>query len=368
MEESSECLQGSTMTPPIERLVFTISPEARWALIVIFFFLILTLDFTTPPQYILAYLYIIPILISISFLSPRIAKVLLGLAVFATLLNLVFPNNVLSQPAIVSSRLLAVLAIVISAFFMVRYIRYQQRLQEQEGLLSTERNLAQMREDFIATLTHDLQTPLLGGQQTLHYLSEGTFGLLTDEQKEVVAALQRSNRRQLELVQTLVATYKIDNIGAELVLAPVDMDDLIADILTEIQYLAAGRNIALNYLCQRTPAPVRGDALQLKRVIANLVHNALNYTPAGGQVQIELRELPGQLLVTVSDTGPGLPANELENIFNRFYQAGSNRAVISTGLGLYLSRQIITAHRGKIWAENKLPQGCTFTLTLPVSP
>jgi len=119
--------------------------KARWGLIVIFFVITLILDFSTPPQYILGYLYIIPILISISFLKPQISKILLALAVFATLMNLVMPISVLQNPAIVVNRLLAALAISVSAFFMVRYIRYQNRLQEQESILATERHLAQMR-------------------------------------------------------------------------------------------------------------------------------------------------------------------------------------------------------------------------------
>lgn len=356
----AKCLNEGMNT---EQLFFRTDPKARWGLIVLFFLLTMILDFSTPPQYILGYLYIIPILISISFLKPRIAKILLALAVFATLMNLVLPISVLQNSPIVVNRLLAALAITVSAFFMVRYIRYQNRLQEQEGILATERQLAQMREDFIATLTHDLKTPLLGGEKTLQYLNDGTFGPLTHEQKDVIGALQRSNQRQLELVQTLVSTYKIDNVGAELVFTPVDMDDLVADIVTELQYLAAERKIHLNYVCQKAPSSIRGDALQLKRVVANLVHNALNYTPANGSVCIQLQEESDQLLVQVSDTGPGIPAEDLDNIFNRFYRAG-DREVISTGLGLYLSRQIITAHRGQIWIENLKP-GCRFSFALP---
>ncbi len=351
----------------LEKLLISITPQARWGLIILSFTVIMALDFTTPSQYILAYLYIVPILISISFLKPHIAKTLLGIAVFATLTNLVFPISALHHPAIWVNRALAALAITISAFFMVRYIRYQTQLQEQESVLTTERNLAQLREDFIATLTHDLKTPLLGSQTTLQYLGQETFGPLSLEQKEVVEALKRSTHRQLELVQTLVSTYKIDHLGAELVLSPLDLDDLIADILTELQYLALERGISLTYQCLQTPPSVRGDALQLKRVIANLIHNALNYTPAGGEVNVHLNESPETLIVTVSDTGPGLPAADLDQVFNRFHHAGQNRAVIGTGLGLYLSRQIITAHRGRIWAENLTPCGCQFSFSLPIT-
>jgi two-component system, NarL family, sensor kinase len=341
--------------------------KTRWMVIVIGFIMIAVLDFTTHSQFVLAYLYIIPILISVSFLKPDIAKALLGVAVLATLLNLIFPNNVLNVPSVVINRSLAALSIIISAFFMIRYIRYQHRIQEQENLLLTERNLAHIREDFIATLTHDLKTPLIGGQQTLQYLLAGTFGNLTDTQQKVLEALQRSNKRQLDLVETLVTSYKIDNQGAELSLTLVDLDELIADILTEVQYLALDRQINLSYTCKRTPPSVKGDSLQLKRVISNLMHNALNYTPTGGSVQINLKEQARHILVEVSDTGPGISPNDIDNIFTRFYQSGEKRQLVGTGLGLYLSRQIILAHRGSIQVENTQPTGCRFRFTVPIA-
>ncbi len=332
------------------------------------FCVIALLDFTTPPAYILAYLYLIPILISVSFLNPRIAKLMLVLAIFATLLNLVFPRNVLNYPAVVTSRLLAALAIFISAFFMVRYIRYHQQLKTQEHLLLIERNMAQMREDFIATLTHDLKTPLIGGQQTLTYMRDGQFGPLTPEQTEVIEALLRSHQRQLDLVQSLVSSYRIDNMGMNIEPALIDMDELIADSLTEIQYLALERGISIHYLCSQTPPSIQGDPFQLKRVLSNLLHNALNYAPAFTELQVKLTEQPGQILVTISDQGPGIPPDDLEKVFLRFYRSGDARQVVSTGLGLYLSRQIILAHRGAIWAENVAPTGCQFSFTLPTVP
>lgn len=351
----------------LEKHFFTLNPKIRWGIIVMAFVIVASLDFTTPPQYILAYLYIFPILVSISFLKPTIAKIMLALAIFATLLNLVFPTYVLNQPYIVTNRLLAAAAIFISAFFMVRYIRYQFRVKEQENLLSIERHLAQVREDFIATLTHDLRTPLMGEQTTLQYLLQETFGPLTNEQRQVLDALQRGTGRQLELVQSLVSVYRNDNMGTDLQLKRVDMDEVVADILTELQQLAHERQITLEYTCQRTPSPIQGDSLQLKRVMANLIHNALNYTPAGGQVRIQLSERRDHLLIEVIDTGPGLSPGDLEQVFQRFYQSGKERQVLSTGLGLYLSRQIILAHRGTIWAENMSSGGCKFSFRLPIA-
>jgi two-component system NarL family sensor kinase len=345
--------------------LFNVSPRKRWAFIIVTFLLIAGFDFATPSEFVPAYLYAFPILVSVSFLRPRIAKVLLALAIGATLSNLLFPRMVLGIPSVLFNRSLAALSILISAFFMLRYIEYQAQIQAQERLLETERNLGKVREDLIATLTHDLKTPLLGEQKTLQLFTDGSFGSLTDEQREVLAVLQRSNTRQLSLLETLLSVYRNDNMGVDVQLESVNMDELIADILTELQYLASERNIALDYICEKAPPMIRGESLQLKRVLSNLIHNALNYTPPGGYIEVALEYNEEHLRVEVQDTGPGLSPDDLENVFHRFYRAGGDRQVIGTGLGLYLSRQIIQAHQGRIWAESSL-SGCRFIFTLPI--
>jgi two-component system NarL family sensor kinase len=348
-----------------EKMLYTLNTKTRWIIIVAAFILIAALDFSTPSEYILAYLYTLPILISLSFLKPRIAKILIALAIFSTLLNLLLPQTVLQISSVVINRITAAFSFLISAFFMLRYIHHQTQVNEQEKLLETERNLAQMREDFIATLTHDLKTPMLGEQKTLQHLLEGTLGEMNSEQKEVLAALGRNKHRQLELVNNLLSIYSHDHLGVKLQISLIDLDELIADILTEVQALANERKITLDYVCRRTPPKVRGEALQIKRVIANLLHNALNYTPSGGFIRVNLSEQSHTLLVEIADNGPGLAEEDLENVFHRFYRAEGTRDIVGTGLGLYLSRQLIQAHRGHIWAENLADGGCKFSFTLP---
>jgi signal transduction histidine kinase len=115
------------------------------------------------------------------------------------------------------------------------------------------------------------------------------------------------------------------------------------------------------------PPEVQGESLQLKRVLANLLHNALNYTPAKGQIKIKLEKNDQSVKVSVCDNGPGLPNGDLRKVFHRFYRSDNGRDMVGTGLGLYLSRQIILAHQGQIWVENTCPQGCKFTFTPPFS-
>jgi two-component system, NarL family, sensor kinase len=267
----------------------------------------------------------------------------------------------------VVSRFLAVLSILISTFLMIRYMRYREYTQAQENYLATERELAQTRDDFMAALTHDLKTPLLGGRHALQHLLEESLGPISQEQKELVETLLRSNRRQLDLVEALVSVYRNDNVGVKLTMSWVDMDDLIADIMLELRHFADEQRVELQYYCAKTPSPIKADALQLKRVIANLLQNALNHSPAGSNVQISLSEDSNQLRVDILDMGPGLSAEDLRNLFQRFYQADGLRHIVSTGLGLYLSRQIILAHQGHIWAENQPAGGCRFSFTLPAN-
>jgi two-component system, NarL family, sensor kinase len=347
-------------------LPLKLASPLRWGIIIFAFILILALDFSTPPQYILAYLYVIPILVSISFQKPLIAQRLMFVAVVATLLDVWTPQAGFSLSFIAVDRLLAALSIVVSTYFMIRYIRHQAQVQEQQQLVETERNLSKIREDFVATLTHDLKTPLLGEQSVLQHLLEGTFGSLSEEQKQTLETLSRSKDRQLELVDNLLSVYRHDNVGVELRTALIDMDELMADCVADFQAIARQRQLNLSYFCQQIPPAIKGDPLQLRRVIANLLQNALNYTAPGGHIEVTLSQQVNALLIQVQDDGPGLKEEELESVFHRFYRAAGNRDTVGTGLGLYLSRQLIEAHRGRLWASNLAQGGCQFSFLLPI--
>lgn len=341
------------------------SPRARWIFIVISFVLIAFLDFSTPSEYILAYLYTVPILISVSFLKPNIAKVLLGLATLATLLNLFIPENVSNIPSVLVNRLLATIAIAVSAWFMVQYIQYQDELKQKEAILLSERNLSQIREDFMATLSHDLKTPLLGQQKTLQHLAQGTLGALSVEQIQVVKTLENSSQNLLHLVENLLAIYRYDHMGVPLDLKPLNLDLLIAEVLLDFQIVCLDKNIHLDYDCVKTPSLIKGDSLQLRRVLTNLIQNASKYSPNGSHIKVKLQEESSSLKVSIEDEGPGFSQEDLAHFSTRFYQGKGQRQQFGTGLGLYLSRQLVEAHGGRLWAENHDPSGCQVCFTLP---
>lgn len=182
----------------------------------------------------------------------------------------------------------------------------------------------------------------------------GKFGAATSTQQKVLAMMMRSHSSTLQLVETLL-DYRNDTEGLQLHLEPVNLATLAEEAIATLIDLAAARQICirLKYAASdfRRALWVNGDALQLLRVFANLLTNAINHSPRGSKVQVLLADSNYQV-VKIIDSDPGITGSELPLLFERFYQGHSNRQAKGSGLGLYLTRQIIAAHGGTIWAEN----------------
>jgi two-component system, NarL family, sensor kinase len=328
------------------------------------FAVILVLEFSTPPEYIFGYLYVGPILLSNWFLDRRSTLFVTLLSVVLTLVNLLAPHYALNSSIALVNRLLTVAALLTAAYLGARYRQIQEEAARQKVQLKARAELAKAQTDFIATLTHDLKTPLLGAQQTLSFFTQEQFGTITPQQQVVLETLQKSNHKQLALVDTLLAIYRNDLSGLLLKKQKLDLDELCAEQIMTLQDLALSREIELVYegLDQ---AQYEGDGLQLSRVVANLVGNAINHTPRGGRVLVQLLQAQGEYRLLVEDNGSGIPQEDLKRIFDRFYQSDNTRHIPGTGLGLYLARQIIEAHGGRIWAANRPGGGCLFGVGLP---
>ena len=223
-----------------------------------------------------------------------------------------------------------------------------------------------LRNDFIATLTHDLRTPLLAAIQTLSYFLDGTLGEITDKQKVLLETMQKSNEDLLGLVNALLEVYRYD--AKQLVLCKTDFvfKDLLDQIYRELKPLADKKQqeFIVNYEPEENTT-VNADRHEIRRVICNLCGNAINYTEPEGRIEINVSENSGNLLFSVLDNGNGIPEEDIPNLFERFSQGTSRKRSTGTGLGLYLSRQIIEAHNGKIWLESKLNKGSEFLFLLP---
>jgi two-component system, NarL family, sensor kinase len=323
----------------------------------------------TPPDYVIGYLYVTPIL----FAKPRLSQIttwqLTIIAMLLTLLNIWIPGNEPIQPAMVINRLTTVVALVVTGILSNHNRQIQQALGQQQAKLQMQEKLASLREDFASTLAHDLKTPLLGGIETLKAFYQERFGVVQLKQKSVLETLVRSQQTSLQLIETLLDIYRNDSEGLQLQCRPIDLVDVAELATATLLDLAASRRVhlSLNYGESnfRQFLWVSGDALQLQRVFGNLLTNAINHSPRGAKIEIVLGSQAGQQIVKIIDTGAGIQPNEMPHLFERFYQGEGDRQASGSGLGLYLARQIVEAHTGSIWAENRSPQGAVFGFRLP---
>ena len=230
--------------------------------------------------------------------------------------------------------------------------------------VTEQKKADRLRDDFIATLTHDLRTPLLAAIQTLKFFLDGALGELDEKQRLLLSTMQKSNEDLLGLVNALLEVYKYD--AEKLVLNKSDFNiyDLTKLVYDELKPLADSKNIEFKIEVIDKDLVINADKSELRRVICNLCGNAINYTPEEGVVKITVKNEAQDLIFSVSDTGCGIPQEDIPNMFQRFSQGTSKKRSAGTGLGLYLSRQIIESHGGKIWLESTVNKGSEFSFIL----
>ena len=218
------------------------------------------------------------------------------------------------------------------------------------------------RENFVSCLTHDLRTPLVAANRMLDLLNQQAFGEVTGEQKEAISNIVNSNQNMLEMLNTLLETHQYELGQKALSFIAVDLQQLISEVVTELEPLTREKGIKLQYSMDDVDS-IKGDRLELRRVITNLVGNAIKFTDTG-EVKVYLSQEDKQVLIRVEDSGIGISPEDQKAIFQRYHQGNHRRA--GKGLGLYLCQQIVYAHEGELSVRSQLGEGTTFTVSLPV--
>ena len=234
------------------------------------------------------------------------------------------------------------------------------------------RELADMREEFLALTTHDLRSPLTVISGVISFFTSGRLGELSPEQKNMVKMMERNTQNLIELVNDLLDAAKLESGSLQLELADVDLCGFINEVCEPFVQLARdkGLTLALENPPDALPNAVRADRAKLRRVIVNLLSNALKFTPKGGRVTVRVEAASaGEVRVAVADTGVGIAAGDLPLLFDK-YEQGRHRATRGekgTGLGLYITRQLVELHGGQIQVESEIGRGSTFSFTLPIA-
>ena len=348
--------------------------------IVALFAIVIILEFITPVDYLFGYLYSAPILLASFWFGRRATMYSTLIAIGLTLLNLWIPSGQTFTVANVCDRTIASLALFTTGWLSENNRRDRVAIIHQQSQLNVQKQLSRLREDFASTLTHDLKTPLLGSIAALEAFESEKFGAIVEMQQQVIALMLRSHHTSLQLVETLLDVYRNDTNGLQLSLAPVDLTELAEEVLCHLSPLAAADRVylSIHYGASdfRQSLWVNGDRFQLQRVFTNLLKNAIDHSRKGDRVEVILESHADRQVVKILDSGSGITADELPHLFQRFYQGHSDRQAKGTGLGLYLCRQIIEAHHGIIWAENRYstpsqeptPWGAIFGFRLPIYP
>ena len=231
--------------------------------------------------------------------------------------------------------------------------------------VTTEKEIETLKEDFVATLTHDLKVPIVAEANIINFLLDGKFGEITEKQELALNNMKNSNQELIELVQIILETYKIKEKGIKLIKENIMLDEFLTDIITETQPIAKISNIKINYSSKRD-INVSADPMQLERVIKNLISNAISHSNTKEKIDITTGEIPGFVTISVIDYGQGIPKKELKLIFNKYYSATKKFRKIGTGLGLYLSQQIAKAHGGEITVQSEENVRTEFCVKIPI--
>jgi two-component system, NarL family, sensor kinase len=251
--------------------------------------------------------------------------------------------------------------------YMDKIFLQKEEINYQRTELAAQIKLDKIHQNFVYTLTHDLKTPLLGAIQTIKSFQREIFGSINDNQTQVLDIMSRSQQRSLQLVETLLDIYHNDTEDLRLHRQLIDLQSIAKEAIDIVINLEVERQIKFDLTCserQSRQSPITGDRLQLSRVFTNLLTNAVYHSPWGGQIDIIIYVQDRQYIVEVLDRGQGILSSDLPFLFDRFYQA--QKKLKGSGLGLYLSRQIVEAHGGEIWAESILPTGAKFCFSLPI--
>lgn len=232
------------------------------------------------------------------------------------------------------------------------------------------KELDRLRSELLGTAAHDLKNPITAINLAADLLPR--LGALTERQAEQVAATKRAARRMVMLITDLLDMARIES-GMELRLRNCDLSELLAEALRDHQSQAQARRIALDRDWPDGLPPVRADPHRIRQVIANLMSNAVKYTPDGGEVRLRARvaDASSEMLVQVCDNGLGIGPDDLPKVFDRFYRVknSATQNIEGTGLGLAIVKSIVERHGARIWAESQgVPgKGSTFSFTLPLA-
>lgn len=234
------------------------------------------------------------------------------------------------------------------------------------GDISTAKELERVKETYLATLTHDLKTPLLAQEMVLDTLITGKAGDISATQEKLLVGASQSVKDLIEMVNSTLVFYKLESSHLTLHRVQLSVSQMMREVLEQLQPLAKQRDLTLELEKSVTLGDAWMDPVQMKRVFYNLLYNAISYAAKGSAIRVSLKnEGVEQIQIEIQNEGRGISAEELPKIFEKYYSLSRKFKKIGTGLGLYIARRIVELHGGRIWAESTLDKETSFFISIP---
>ncbi len=234
--------------------------------------------------------------------------------------------------------------------------------------LSWEKTVDQIKSEFISIASHELRTPTTALKGSLELILSGCAGEINTEARELLEVAHSGGERLIRLINNILDLSKIEAGQIKLNLRLMDLTNAVESVMRHLKILASQDGIT--FALERSPdlPMILGDRDRIEQVITNLLSNAIKFSPANGEVKIDLFGNGEAVYCSVSDQGCGIEQKNLERVFGKFEQVGAPQRGRGTGLGLAITHALVTEHRGKIWVESEVGKGSRFIFCLPEAP
>jgi PAS domain S-box-containing protein len=235
--------------------------------------------------------------------------------------------------------------------------------------ITSFKEVDRLKSDFVSQVSHELRTPLTSIKGYIDNLKDGIAGVLVEKQMEYLNRMSKNADHLAILISDLLDVSRIESGKTVITLTALSFQDLIEEVIKNLRPNADEKSLEIVLEEFKEDSRIRGDHDKLEQVITNLLYNAIKFTPPGGRISVSLNREEPFIKTSVRDTGIGIPAEKQSRIFDRFYRVepGSSSKTNGTGLGLYIAKNIIEMHGGRIWVSSEVGNGSEFSFTLPIN-
>jgi signal transduction histidine kinase len=232
--------------------------------------------------------------------------------------------------------------------------------------ISARKTLERQRQEFLTMLTHDIKSPLAVVLGYADFLLEHGKRQSPEQRSKDLRQLRQNVQTVFSLVENYLNLSLFEEGHLKLQRKPIEMNELLAHIGQRYESEARQRQVALQFELQPDLPTIEGDQLALSRVVENLVSNALKFTPQEGKITVSSVWRNGEVVTTVADTGPGIAAEEVPLLFDKYHRGTTSREAEGTGLGLFIAKALVEAHGGRIEVQSVPNQGANFSVIFPL--